>query len=463
MSHPTSGRRSVSRRVRLDTTTVLAVVLPLLTIGSLLLVRPGDAPDTSRPPSRTTLTSDSVVCPSAMPGSPGGYLSTSSKGAHGKVDVTADSKGSKARLREGTVTTVQPGTGPFVVTGEDEMAPGLVGARFGGAGELASVACPAPAPDVWFTGIGAGARHDSVLELVNPDAGPAVADVTVSAGTGPIDVPRLRGVSVPGHSSVRLDLGQVAPRRGELALHVVTSRGRLSSTVLDSSDELGRGQASQDWLAAQETPSTDNVLLGLGAGPGGRLLALANDGDSEVRATVKFISEDSVFAPEGIGEVRVPPQGVARLALSAALQSAIAKGVIGVEVTSEQPLTATLRTFADGDLSHAVAGPQIRSGASVIVPTGAKKVLLAGARAVGAATVVARSATGEELARTRADLRPGRGTVVTVPPGATLVSVVPENTTVSGAVIVSGAGAAVVPLTESLTSGLVPDVRPGLS
>ena len=77
--------------------------------------------------------------------------------------------------------------------------------------------------------------------------------------------------------------------------------------------------------------------------------------------------------------------------------------------------------------------------------------------------MVARSATGEELARTRADLRPGRGTVVPVPPRATLVTVVPEGTTVSGAVIVSGAGAAVVPLTESLMSGLVPDVRPGLS
>ena len=463
MSHPTSGRRSVRRRVRLDTTTVLAVVLPLVTIGSLLLVRPGDSPDLSSPPTRTTLTSASIVCPSAMPASPAGYLSTTSKGAKGRVDVTAGSTSTKASLSEGTVTTVRPGTGPFVVTGEDELAPGLVGARSGGASQLAAVACPAPSPDQWFTGVGAGARHDSVLELVNPDAGPAVADITVSAGTGPIDVPRLRGVSVPGHSSIRLDLGQVSPRRGELALHVVTSRGRLAATVLDSSDELGRGQASQDWLPAQQAPSTDNFLLGLGAGPGGRLLTLANDADSEVRATVRFVSEESVFAPEGINEVRVPPQGVARLALSAALQSAIDKGVVGVEVTSEQPLTATLRTFAGGDLSHAVAGPQIRSGASVIVPAGAKKVLLAGAQAVGAATVVARSATGEELAHTRADLRPGRGTVVTVPPRATLVTVVPEGTTVSGAVIVSGAGAAVVPLTDSLMSGLVPDVRPGLS
>jgi len=461
MSSTTPGRRSSSSRVRLDTTTVLAVLLPLLTLGSLLLVRAGGPADEQHAPTRTTLKSASLVCPSALPGAPTAYLSTVSDGARGEVEVRADADRSTARLAEGKVTTVRPGAGPVAVTGEDDLAPGLVGARFGG-GELAAVACQPTSPGEWFTGVGAAARHDSVLELVNPDAGPAVADVTVYSGSGPVDVPRLRGVSVPGHSSVRLDVGEVAPRRGELALQVVTSRGRLAASMLDSSDELGRGQSSQEWLPAQQEPTTDNLLLGLGAGPGGRLLALANGGDDEVRAQVKFVSEDSVFTPEGVDEIRVPPQGVARLSLSTALQTAIADGVVGVEVTSTGPVTATLRTFAGGDLSHAVGGTPIRSGASAIVPSGAKRVVLAGARAVGAVTVVSRSASGEELDRTRADLRPGRGTVVTVPPRATLVTVDPENTSVTGSVVVTGAGTAVVPLADPIVSGLVPDVRPGL-
>ena len=461
MSSTTPGRRSSSSRVRLDTTTVLAVLLPLLTLGSLLLVRAGGPADEQHAPTRTTLKSASLVCPSALPGAPSAYLSTVSDGARGEVEVRADADRSTARLAEGKVTTVRPGAGPVAVTGEDDLAPGLVGARFGG-GELAAVACQPTSPGEWFTGVGAAARHDSVLELVNPDAGPAVADVTVYSGSGPVDVPRLRGVSVPGHSSVRLDVGEVAPRRGELALQVVTSRGRLAASMLDSSDELGRGQSSQEWLPAQQEPTTDNLLLGLGAGPGGRLLALANGGDDEVRAQVKFVSEDSVFTPEGVDEIRVPPQGVARLSLSTALQTAIADGVVGVEVTSTGPVTATLRTFAGGDLSHAVGGTPIRSGASAIVPSGAKRVVLAGARAVGAVTVVSRSASGEELDRTRADLRPGRGTVVTVPPRATLVTVDPENTSVTGSVVVTGAGTAVVPLADPIVSGLVPDVRPGL-
>ena len=43
---------------------------------------------------------------------------------------------------------------------------------------------PPPAAVRWFTGVGAGASHRSVLELTNPDAGTAVADVTVLGRAG---------------------------------------------------------------------------------------------------------------------------------------------------------------------------------------------------------------------------------------------------------------------------------------
>jgi hypothetical protein len=462
MSTTTPGRRSSRRRLQLDTTTLLVLVLPLVTVGALLLVGSDEPEDATRPPTRTALTKASIVCPSALPGAPAAYLSTQAEGADGEVALRSGKDESTAKVAEGRVTAQSAGTGPLVVTGEDDLAAGLLGARFGGAGRLAAASCEAPNPDQWFTGVGAAARHDSVLELVNPDAGPAVADVTTYTGSGLVDVPRLRGVSVPGHSSISLDLGQVAPRRGELALHVLSVRGRIAASVLDSSDELGRGQASQDWLPGQAEASTDNFLLGLAGGPGARVLAVANEGDSEVRASLRFVSEDSVFAPEGVDEIRVPPQSVVRVSLAESLPPAIADGVVGLEVTATGPVTATLRTFAGGDLSHATAGPAIRGGASAIVPTGTKRVVLAGARGVGAATVVARSASGEELDRSRVDLRPGRAAVVEVPQQAALVSVEPERTSVHGAVVVSGPGAAVVPLVEPVVSGLVPDVRPGL-
>ena len=60
-----------------------------------------------------------------------------------------------------------------------------------------------------------------------------------------LDVPRLRGVAVPGRSSVRLDLGSIVPRRGDLALHVVTQRGRLATSVVASYDDLAARPAQR--------------------------------------------------------------------------------------------------------------------------------------------------------------------------------------------------------------------------
>ena len=464
MSHTNPGARSArQRRLAVDVTTVLAVVLPILTVVAVLLVRPGDAGSTSHAPSRTALTSASVVCPTALPQASTVHLATADKGVRGEVGVTAGQDTQKVSLSSGNVTSVSPGDGPVVVTGEGDLAPGLVGARFGGK-SLAAVSCPATSPDQWFTGIGAGAGHDSTLELVNPDAGPAVADVTVYGRTGVIDVPHLRGVSVPGHQSVRLDLGQVVPRRVELALHVVTSRGRLASSVLDTADELGSGATSSDWLPAQPEPTTSNVLLGATAGQGTRDLALANPGEDEARVTVKVISPKSVFAPEGLDEIRLAPGAVKRVDLSQQLAAAIPEGAFGLQIASTVPVTATLRSFVDGDLSHATSGTPVTTGSTVVVPEGDKQVLLAAADGVGAVTVVARSADGKKLATEHAEVRPGTGAVVKLPPKATLVSVVPSRVSVVGAVQVTGAGAgaAVVPLVELVRNGLIPDVRPGL-
>jgi Family of unknown function (DUF5719) len=463
MSHTNPGARTArQRRVDVDVTTVLAVVLPILTVVAVLLVRPGDAGSSTHAPSRTALTSASVVCPTALPNAPTVHLATADKGVHGDVEVAAGEDKQKVNVSSGSVSTVSPGEGPVVVTGQGDLAPGLVGARFG-AQSLAAVNCPATSPDQWFSAVGAGAGHDSTLELVNPDAGPAVADVTVYGASGVIDVPHLRGVRVPGHESVRLDLGQVVPRRAELALHVLTSRGRLAASVLDSADELGSGASSSDWLPAQAEPTTSNVLLGAAAGQGTRELALANPGEDEARVTVKVISPKSVFAPEGLDEIRLAPGTAKRVDLSEQLASAIDQGAFGLQVDSTVPVTATLRSVVDGDLSHATSGTPVTTGSTVVLPEGDKQVLLAQADGVGVVRVMARSADGKKVATTSAEVRPGAGAVVKLPPNATLVSVVPSRVSVVGAVQVTGAGgAAVVPLVELVRNGLIPDVRPGL-
>lgn len=456
------GRRSARGRVSLDIMGVLALVLPLVTVGAALLVHVDSDAHRAAAPTRTPLTKASIVCPAPLAGAPEAYLSTTRSGATGKVFLHSGDQQSTTRLEAGRVTTTKLGDGPLVVTGNDGLAPGLVGSRFGASGHLAAATCQPTSPDQWFTGAGGAAKHSSVLELVNPDAGPAVADITVLGGSGEVDVPKLHGVSVPGHSSVSLDLAAVSPRRGDLALHVVSERGRIAASVLDGSDELGGGAKSQDWLAPQPAPATDNYLLGLPPGGGSRTLTLANDGDNEVRASVRFVTEDSVFAPEGVDDVRVPPQSATRVSLASALASKSAHGVIGLEITSSEPVTATLRNLVGGDLSHTVAGTPLQTGTSVLVPPGSKQVVLAGAHRVGAVTVVALSASGKQLASSRAGVRPGRGAVVTVPSRAALLQVAPQGTGVRASVVVTGAGAAVVPLVDPVLNGLIPAVGPGL-
>lgn len=475
MSHtapPAPGRRATRRRTRLDATVVLAVVLPLLAGLAVVLVRPADTVADEHPPARTALTRATVVCPSALgtaAGETAVAVTSAADEVQGTVQVGLGDDRRAAELRSGTVTSVDGGAGPAAVSGEDETAPGLVAGRFG-TDEPAGVACTAPAPRAWFTGLGAGAGHTSVLELVNPDSGTAVADVTVYGRGGLVDAPRLLGVSVPGGSSVRLDLGAEIPRRDELAIQVVASRGRIGASVLDRYDEVGAAELTQDWLPAQAEAATDNLLMGLAPGNGRRTLVVANGTDDEVRADVKVVTGDSVFAPKGLPEIRVAPQSVQRVSVSSVLGETVADGAIGLQLTSTRPVTATLRSYVRGDLSHAVGVAPIDDSATVVLPTREAKetatVELAGATRTGAVTVVARSASGAELDTTKVDLVPGQGVSVDLPARTALVTVLPERTSVVGAVLVATRrgpqGSVVLPLTVPAMNGLVPDVRPGL-
>ena len=454
------GRRTATGgRGGVSSTAVLAVLLPALTVGTLLLVRPHTPVDESRPPEPTTLKSASVACPSAPEGGGTAYVANGVQDVRGEVSVTADGKSSSVPVRSGRVSRL-PGSGPVVAEGEGDVASGLIGARFGER-RLAAVDCPQPVPETWFTGVGAGTRHNSVLELTNPDAGQAVADVTVLARSGEITADELRGVTVPGNDSVRLDLSKAVPRRTELSLHVVVSRGRLAPTLLDEIPKLGAQPLAQDWLPPQAEPAEKSVLMGLPAGGGTHSLAVGNPGEDEVRATVKIVTADAAFAPEGLDDVRVPPGTVQTLNLSKQVQNAIKDGALGVEVTSTGPVTTGIRSYVDGDLS--LAAPVVRGAKpmSLVVPSGQSSVLLADAAGVGVVTVKSWNKAGKALKAKRVEVKPGPGGKVELPAGATLVQVDPGRTSVDAALLTTGDGATVMPFRELVTDALIPDVRPG--
>lgn len=464
---PAPGRRTTAAaRRRLDVVVVLAVLLPLLAAGALALVSQDPPSDPAEAPTTVDLTSATLVCPTALDGAGDIVLTSAAADADGSVQVGLGDAEQSVDLASGAATVVRDHPDAAAVVGEDDVAPGLVASRFGD-DEPAAASCPAPGPEAWFTGVGAGAGHTSVLELVNPDSGTAIVDVTVYGRSGIVDADRLAGVAVPGGASVRLDLATLVPRRDELAIQVVTARGRVGALLLDRYDEVGAAEETSDWLPAQTEPAATNLLMGLAPGQGRRTLVLANGGDDEVRADIRVVTDRSTFTPEGLTEVRVAPHSVQRIAISSVLGPAIAKGATGLLIDSTGDLTATVRSFVGGDLSHAVPGDLVETSSTVLVPDGGKEadktLELSGAVRQGAVTVTARSAGGKVLRESRVEISPDLGVTVKLPAKTALLTVTPAQTTVSGAVLVDGrGGTAVVPLTVPTTSGLVPAVRPGL-
>jgi hypothetical protein len=459
------------RTPRFDAVSVLAVLVPLLTIGVLALVHQPPVHDRTQPPALTRLTDATMVCPGAVASAPDAWLSTAGGGS-GDLSVSADGERSTVPVSTDVVTAL-PATGAAVVRGTGQLAPGLLGLRSGTA-PLTTQVCTVPEPEQWFTGIGSGADHDSVVELVNPDSGRADADITLY-GTREFSVRKLHGITIPAHRVVRLDLGRIVPRRMLLSAQVLVSRGRLAVHVLDSRTDLATKRTRTEWLPRQDAAALDNRLIGLPAGPGRRTLQVANPGEDQVRAQVRIITDDTSFVPAGLDTVTVAPGTTTSVPLTKVLDEALGDGAVGVQVTADAPVTASLLTDLGTDEAVTVPDPLIRDEAAALLPvtparqpggkapTAVTAKLYLSADSAGAATVTAYDPTGKQLLDRRVGQQEGKTVLVDLPAGSSFVTVVPDGTQVRGSVVLTGDGASVVPLHEQLTQGLVPQIRPGLS
>ena len=456
------------RTPRLDAVSALALVIPLLTIGVLALVRQPPVHDATQRPALTRLTSATVVCPGPAPGSPDGWVSTGGDGS-GDVTVNTDGQKSSASVSTGALTRLPDG-GASVIQGADALAPGLLGLR-SGTSPLSTQDCSVPSSQQWFTGVGAGAAHDSVIELVNPDSGRADADITLY-GARAFTVRKLHGITIPAHRTLRLDLGTIAPRRILLTAQVQVSRGRVAVHVLDSRTNLVDHRVRREWLPRQDAPALDNRLIGLPTGAGTRTLQVANPGVDVVRAKVRIITGDTTFTPAGLSTLSIQPGSTQAVSLTKVLGKALGDGAVGVEVLADAPLTASVLTDLGTDEAITAPDPVIHVEAATLLPVAAAPggknqtpvaaKLYVAADSAGAATVTAYDATGQKLLDQRIGQQEGHTVAVPLPKGTAFVRVVPQGTLIRAAVVLTGDGASVVPMHELLTRGLVPQIRPGL-
>ncbi len=464
MSGTNHARRRTSRGPRVDPLALTAVLAPLLTLALLLVVSPGATTSSARDPELAPLDRADLVCPGAL-----GRDSEASAGNTGQLGGVLelrriggrDAEPDEVDLPAGALvsTTSQR---PVLVTAHDELAPGLVGLR-AESRQLASSPCLDARPETWFVGLGARAEHSSELELVNPDVGAAIVDISVFTRRGPHEVPELRGIRVPGRSTIDLDLATIVPRRRDLAAQVLVSRGRAMVSARDTLTDLARGKTSQDWLPGEPSAAIAVDLVGLPSGRGGRVVSIANPSDDEARVDLKIVAPENVFTPAGFEQIRVRPHALASVHLGKLLSGEAGRGAIGVRLSSSTPIRASLSSYVGGDLALAgqallVAGDP----ATAVVPPGETQLLISGATGAGVAQVEARDEGGQQLTTERVELARDQAVAVDLPEGTRWVTVHVSRASAHAALLVERRGATVVPFVTPARFGLIPDVAAAL-
>lgn len=465
------GHAAASRsrpRPRLDATVVVAALVPVVVLALALLT----STDVPRPvgalaPQQVPLTRTDLVC-----GGDGAVQVATDDRASGEVAVSEG----RARGRDAEQVEVEPGritevaaddaVGPgVVVTATGDLAPALVAARF--ASPLAATECGRPVVEQWFTGVGAGARHRSMLQLVNPDAGRAVVDIEVLGRTGQVEADRLLGVAIRGGGSRSFDLAEVLPRRDELALHVTVVRGRVGATVVDSVRPIGSGRSGDDVISAQPAPSATQLLLGLPTGRGPRQLVVANPGDDEARATLQLVTGDSAFSPEGLQEVVIAPRSTVTVRLGDVIAEAGSgagtERPLGLLLEATAPVTSSFAYFAGGDLANLVPAEPVEGPAVSPLPAGDKELLVGGADTPGEVAVSMWDGDGEPLPDQRVEVTAGGVARLELPAATRLLRIEPGAGALEAVVGVSGAdGVGVIRLRQPVGTGAVPSVSASL-
>lgn len=451
---PASGagrRAAVSRPRRVDLLVGLAILAPTVVAMSVAVVGREDNPlGGPQAPTTSALTSATMVCPGGLtgddgpvrvtrtPGVPGGELAVATApAARGASGSSTTEPGKAVTVGQGSSVVVPSSTGPTVLDGSGAAAPGIAAGRDG---ELAVPECRGPSYDEWLVGVGASARYATTIELVNPDDGDAVVDLALHDAAGPVEEPALRGIEVPPHGVKRIDLATAAPRAEATAAHLTVVRGRVTATARNTWDPLGRGRVSTEFLPADTEPSSSSLILGIPDKPTQPTLQLANPGEDEVRVSVRFVTEQAVFAPTGAPDISVAPQAMETVDLAKLFRGAAAEGVVGIELEASGPVASSFMALSGEDLLLLAPAPELQDPAAAVVPSGKKSVVLGGARRTGVVHVVSFDASGKEIRADKVEIGPDRGATVALPDAAVSISVDARNTPIQAVVLAATGG-----------------------
>jgi hypothetical protein len=353
---------------------VAAIVMAGLAAAVLVLppqepVSLGVAPGVDAPPV--------AICPIVEVGDRSTSISIlSSVNGEGRLSsFTAGETTGTAEFRTGGSGAI---TVPAADAGAVDAAGGLVempsdttaaAATITGPESRAAESCADVPADVAFIS-GGSTISDAFFEiqLINPYAGDATVDLTVTSENGIETNDSFNAVIVPALSTISRDLTQIIPGRERISVNVETTRGSVIAygrQTIGGEVALWRAVApGQEWW------------LPVPPGPGIKQMIISSPEAAEIEYQV------DLYGPEGFVEAHdsgvIGPRGIATVPLAAITEEAV-----GVRVISTGPVVPALRIDSREGLAwtaaSAVTAPVwLLPGASAPGEDGGSLVILNG-------------------------------------------------------------------------------------
>ena len=315
---------------------------------------------------------------------------------------------------------------------------------------LTAAPCTQPSAMSWIVGGSIAAGSSAELRLVNPGVTPATAKVTLYGSIGRLSLPSNGEITVPAGGSSSLALETKGSQDPRIAVSVEADGGSVVPTLVTESLD-GETPAGTDVITPGAAPATDLVIPGVeivepaaqgevadaktGADSSDTpAVRIINPGAAPATVSVTMLGKDGARPLSGAQSVTIDAGSVFDIQLAG-----VPAGTYGVQVTSNTPVGAAVRTVRSGGEYPARSKALVhdQAWAQAALPGAADSGLLAVPRAASLTSSVTVANSGPATSLTLSSLDGSWSQDVTVAKGSAVVVEVPAKV---AAVRLSAAG-----------------------
>lgn len=305
---------------------------------------------------------------------------------------------------------------------------------------LTAAPCSQPSAMSWIVGGSIAAGSSAELRLVNPGVTPATAKVTLYGSIGRLSLPSNGEITVPAGGSSSLALETKGSQDPRIAVSVEADGGSVVPTLVTESLD-GETPAGTDVITPGAAPATDLVIPGVeitepatqGEVPDAKTGAdssdtpavrIVNPGAAPATVSVTMLGKDGARPLSGAQSVTIDAGSVFDIQLAG-----VPAGTYGVQVTSNTPVGAAVRTVRSGGEYPARSKALVhdQAWAQAALPGAADSGLLAVPRAASLSSAVTVANSGETTSVTLSSLDGSWKQDVKVAKGSSSVVEVPAK------------------------------------